>query len=273
MPQRAGNEPIEKQWARQLERDRLRRVKTREVSGSADSVSSMVAAQGTAPSSALSGHTGPTDISMQRDWGRRLERQRMAMMMQHGPWLPGPGASAATATMDDFGGGMDAIGDRVSQLKQQADRKIGEARGKIDAAQQKVDDAKEQFRQHGLIGLVFAFLPPQAQKGAEEATKPVLKQLLIWHWGLLGTIKGALIAIPVTGPVLNLWLYKKHFKNMPGICKFDPIDLAQLLLYDLIIFLAVILVMFQLVIQCLYIYALTHPREAIGFVQSLGSAF
>lgn len=176
----------------------------------------------------------------------------MQMMMEHGPWLPGPGAAQATAA------GMSGKGVAMS---------AGSALGDVS---DKVDKAKEQFAKHGAIGAIFALMPPQATKAAEEATKPVLKQLLTWHWTLLGTLKGALIAIPVTGTILNVWLYKKHITNMPGICKFDITDLFQILLYDLAIFLVILYLVFYMTMVCVLIYFAMNPMEALGFISQLG---
>jgi len=252
MPERAGNEPSEQDWARQLERSRLHRVRTRQepwLPGPGAAVA--VARPG---SYAAASPDGNGYAVTQADWARQLERQRGRMMREHGPWLPGPGAQAAAASAAPTGMAGSAEATETTP----------------DGAADKSGSAVEQFKQHGIIGAIMAFLPPQAQKAAEEATKPVLKQLLAWHWGFIAALETSPIAILLTGPVLNIWLYKKHMQGMPGICKFDIMDLAWLLLYDLLIFLIVLYMVFYIAMMTLVIYAATHPMEALGFAQELG---
>jgi hypothetical protein len=216
MPEKAENEEHLRAWARQLERDRLRHVKTQEEPWLPGPGAAAAADMGELATPAAS-----DDSDTQTDWGRQLERQRMQLQMinNNEPWLPGPGA-AKTAEIGGF-----------ASIRLKGSRSFAESGKKsID----KLEIAKKEFRQHGLIGVFFAFFP-QAKGVSEQATKPLLSQLWGWHWGFLGAIKTSPISFLLTGPAVTLWAYLAHMKGTPGLCKFGIKDWGQLIGWYLIV--------------------------------------
>lgn len=179
-------------------------------------------------------------IDNSRNWAQELERKRMKFALNSGMALPGPGAAAGTASKSASSGGT---GLPASINPQQM------------------------MQQHGFLGGLIKLFGAMS----EQATKPVLKQLIAWHWGLLPTIKGTLISLLLSGPALNAWLFYAHIWRKPGLCKFDPFDLLAVLVYDLIVLLLVGVILVAIVLLSVTAICFATPSECPSFVVEAAS--
>ncbi|MFH1046818.1 MAG: hypothetical protein V1738_00805 [Patescibacteria group bacterium] len=233
----AGSEP---NWKEQLERDRLRHLSHQRNVGAP-----------VLPSNRPITSNDDYDRGDQNNWSRDLERNRLRSELTNGLRLPGPGAAAGAN----------------SAVQQPSTGKTGSG-GNSDTSSAS-QDPQQMTSQHGLLGAIFKLMGTVT----EQATRPALKQLLTWHWGLIPTVKGALISIFVTGPALNMWLIYAHILRKPGLAKFDPFDMLSLMLYDGLIVLLVGVLLTIIALIFFAILCMVSPSDCPAAITSAAGTF
>ncbi|MEA3248920.1 MAG: hypothetical protein U9Q03_01010 [Patescibacteria group bacterium] len=248
MPERPKSEPDHEDWSRQLERDRMRRVKEMNDPwlpgpGAAVSATNMGAL---APSPKKT--TSSRNPDTQNDWGKRLERQRMQMVMSHGnPWLPGPGAAGATAKT--LSGGLGGA--------------IGSKAGK----------SKDKPQLPMMLKAITAFLPPSVVDEFEKnGGKPLSEAMWKIHEIFVGSIKLSPFSL-LTAGAFHIWWYAANFKGTRGLPRLGIGDLFRILLYDAVVFLLCMIILFVIVILVLIAYViistLSGSTEFAGLIADM----
>lgn len=177
----------------------------------------------------------------QHGWGNQLERQRLQMMKAHGPWLPGPGAQAAT------GKGL------AAGIMKGGGGKSGKGSG--DRPQLPL-----------LLKTFVSFLPPQALKEMEEkGAKPIAEALWKVHELFVGSLKLSPFSL-LTAGAFHVWWYAANFKNTEGLPKLGIGDLFRLIMYDSVVLGILALLLFIVVLLVLIVYAIMNPSEFAGFI-------
>jgi hypothetical protein len=222
----------------------MRRVKTQNEPwlpgpGAASSVSSAA----TSPPPQIGGRHS-NDSGTQSDWGRQLERQRMQMMMNHGPWLPGPGAAQAGAMAMPMPGIMGG----------------GEA-----------EKGKPQLPL--MMKLITAFFPPQLLKEIQDkGAKPLAEAIWKIHEIFVGSVKLSPFSL-LTAGAFHIWFYAANFKKVEGLPKLGIGDIFRMLLYDAVVFFICMVILFVIVILVLIVYivvsTLTGSTEFAGMIADM----